>query len=585
MSRLHNVLGCLRPYRRPLVIASVLTGVLTLIGMAPPLLMRSLINRVARDNEWGLFPLLMGGMLAVPLLRALVNIFNSILLNTIGIGIISDLRKGLFSKLMRLPIGFYNQTPAGAIHQRLFGDVGNISGLAGGNLVALLGDAMMVAFSVVVMLKLSWMLSLLTFALLPLYYVNSRYFSRRIQDASVQLRSRIDHISSMLQERLSAHELIQAYGQDRREATQFSSRAKQVMDAAVQGQAYSITFNQLADFLNRLGNSVIYCAGCYLYVKGRLSYGDVVAFAAYSTQLLGPVVRFAQMANQFVQIGVSVDRINEIRHREPEVREHAGARAVTALRGDIVVEGVTFGYEPGRPVLRDLHMEVASGTNVAIVGAPGAGRTTLAMLLRRFYDPLSGRVSVDGRDVREFRLGDYRRALALVMPESAIFDGTIRENLCYGKPDAAEPRMIEVAKAVGLHDFVASLARGYDTRLGTGGLRVSVGTRQQIGVARVLIADPAILIVDEATAALDPETDEQVHQAICRIMQGRTCIFIVHRLQMARTADRILVLHEGRLHEAGSHLQLLHTAGTLYRTLYAQQYGHDLLPAIREGRP
>ena len=585
MSRFRQALSFLQPYRRPLIIASILTGVLTLIGMAPPLLMRSLINDVARENKWGIFPLVMGLLIAVPVFRALVNIFNSIILNRTALEIVSDTRKGLFRKLMRLSMRFYDETPTGAINQRLFGDVGNVSGLAGGNLVVLLGDGIMVVFSVVVMLKLNWMLALLTFALLPLYYLNTWFFSRRIQDASVQLSSHMDHISSMLQERLSAHELIQAYGQDRREATQFSSKAKQVMDSAVKGQTYSITFNQLADFLNRLGNTLIYCAGCYFFIKGKMGFGDVIAFAAYSTQLLGPVVRFSQMPSQLSQIGVSVDRINEIRNRESAIHEHPEAHPVTELRGNIRVEGVTFGYDPGRPVLRDFHIDIPAGSNAAIVGTSGSGRTTLAMLVRRFYDPPLGRVTVDGEDIRRFRIHDYRQALALVMPESAIFDGTIHENLCYGKSDASEERMVEVSKAVGLHDFVASLAKGYDTRLGTGSLRFSVGTQQQIGVARALISDPMILIMDEGTAALDPETAEIVHQAIYEMMRGKTCIFIVHRLQMAKTADNVMVLHDGQVAETGSHEELLHTDGTLYRGIYGQQYGEDELPPAREVKP
>jgi ATP-binding cassette, subfamily B, multidrug efflux pump len=585
MGRLRQILSFLRPYRRSLIVAAVLTGVLTLIGMAPPLLMRSLINDVARQNDWGIFPLIMGLLLAVPLFRAFVSILNSIVLNRVALGIISDTRKGLFRKLMRLSMRFYDETPTGAINQRLFGDVGNVSGLAGGDLVALLGDAVMVVFSVVVMLKLNWMLALLTFALLPLYSLNTWFFSRRIQTANVLLRSHMDHISSMLQERLSAHELIQAYGQERREKTQFSSRAKQVMDAAVRGQTYSITFNQLADFLNRLGNTLIYCAGCYFFIKGKMDYGDVIAFAAYSTQLLGPVVRFSQVTNQLAQIGVSVDRIDEIRNREPAIREHAGALPIAKLKGDIQVEGVTFGYDPDRPILRNLNIEIRAGTSVAIVGTPGAGRTTLAMLLRRFYDPVEGCVEVDGEDVRGFRIRDYRQALALIMPASAVFDATIRQNLCYGKPDATEERLIEVSKAVGLHEFVVSLSEGYDTRLGAGGLRLSAGTQQQIGVARALIAEPAILIVDEGTAALDPDTADAVQGAIHRMMQGKTCIFIVHRLQMAQSADNVMVLREGQLVESGTHEQLLRTEGTLYRDIYGQQYGDDQLPPTREAKP
>ena len=583
MKRLRQILVFLRPYRGPLILAAVLTGGLTLIGMAPPLLMRSLVNDMAREGRWGLFPLVMGLLFAVPVLRAIINIVNSIALDQVARGIIGETRKGLFARLMRLSMRFYDQTSAGAINQRLMGDVGTISGVAGGGLIALLGDVVMIIFAVVVMLRLSLPLSLLTFGLLPLYYLNTWFFSKRIQVANVQLRSRMDHISSMLQERLSAHELIQAYGQDKRESTHFSSQAKQIMDSAVRGQAYSITFNQLSAFINKIGNTLIYCGSCYFFVKGSMGYGDVIAFCAYATQLLGPIVRFSTVANQIAQVAVSIDRIDEIRNQEPAIREDPEAAPIEALHGDIRVEGVTFGYDPNNPVLRELSLDIPAGSHVAFVGSSGSGRTTLAMLLRRFYDPVDGKVEVDGKDVRRYRLQDYREALALVLPESTLFDGTIRENLCYGKPEAAEDRMIEVATAVGLHDFVQSLSDGYDARVGAGGLKLSVGVQQQIGIARALISEPFVLIVDEATAALDPDTAEMIHQAILQIMEGRTCILIVDRVLMARSSEHVGVLHEGRLAELGTHEELLRRSGSLYREIYGRQYGEDRLPPPKEG--
>ena len=581
MSRLGQILGVMRPYRWPLTAAAVLTGGLTFVGMAPPLLMRRLVNDVAKEGQWGVFPLIIGLLIGVPILRALINIANALALNKVGLGIIGDTRKRMFAHLMRLSMRFYDQTPVGAINQRLMGDVGNISGIVTGGMITLLADAAMVAFAVVVMLRLSPMLSLLTFALLPLYFLNTWFFSKRIQAANVQLRSRMDHISSTLQERLSAHELIQSYGQEKAEATQFSSQAKQIMDAAVRGSAYNISFNQLSQFINKIGNTLIYCAACYYFVKGRMGYGDVIAFCAYATQLLGPIVRFSTVANQITQAGVSIDRINEILDHEPAIKEAPDPAPIETLRGDIRIEGVTFAFTDGRAALKDIRMEIPAGTHVAITGTPGSGRTTLAMLLRRFYDPAEGEIRVDGQNIRNFRLRDYRQSLALVLPESTIFDGTIRENLLYGKPDTSEDRVVEVAKAVGLHAFVAELSKGYDTRLGTGGLKLSAGIRQQIGVARAILSEPFILLVDEATASLDPESAENVNQAIRQAMQGRTCVMIVHRVLMARNADHVAVVHEGQVAEEGTHDELLQQPEGLYRTLFARQYGEQRLPPTR----
>ena len=582
MKGLGKVLAFMRPYKRPLVVALVLTGGLTVIGMAPPLLMRRLLNDVAREGRWGIFPLVMTLLFGVPVLQAIVNVANSLTLNRVGLSIIADTRKRIFAHLMRLSMRFYNDTPVGSITQRLMGDVGAVSGVVTGGIITLLTDTIAVGFAVVVMLRLSLPLSLLTFALLPLYFLNYRFFSTRMQAANAQLRSRMDHISSMLQERLSAHELIQAYGQEREEASQFASQTKQIMDSAVKGSAYSISFNQLAAFLNKLGNTLIYCAGCYYFVKGTMGYGDVVAFCAYATQLLGPVVRFTAVANQIVQVGVSVDRIQEILDREPAIEEAPEPTPVEALRGEIKVHGITFGYGPSNPALKAVDIEIPAGTHLAVLGPPGSGRTTLAMLLRRFYDPAEGRIEVDGTDIRQYRLKDYRQALALVLPESAIFDGTIRANLCYGRPDATDEQMLDVAAAVGLHELVDGLAQKYGTRLGTGGLKLSAGVQQQIGIARALLSEPFILIADEATASLDPMTAEAVNEAISRAMEGRTFILIVSRVLMARQADEVAVLDEGQIVATGTHDELLTQPDSLYRDLFARQYGEDRLPPAGE---
>ncbi len=577
MRGLGKVLTFMRPYKRPLAFSAALTGLLTIIGMAPPLLMRRLINDVAREGEWGIFPLIITLLFAVPLFQAIVNVVNSITLNRVTLGVIRETRRRLFDRLLRLSMSYYKKTPVGSLRQRLMDDVANISGIVTGGIITLLTDVIAVAFAVVAMFLLSPMLLLLVLALLPLYYLNYWFFSGRMQAANAQLRSRMDHVSSMLQERLSGHELIQSYGQGDRNAAQFSSQAKQVMDSAVRGSNYSISFNQLAAFINRIGNTLIYCAGCYFFVCGTMEFGDVIAFCAYATQLLGPVVRFSTVANQLVQVGVSVDRIQEILDQEPAIREAPDAAPVETVQGHLRIDGVTFGYDQEHAVLRDVRLDIPPGTHLAVVGPHGAGRTTLAMLLRRFYDVGGGRIEFDGADIRELRLQDYRRAVAMVRSESALFDGTIRENVCYGKPEAAEERMIEVSKAIGLHEFVQELAEGYETKIGAGGLRVSAGIQQQIGVARALISEPGVLIVDEAIASLDPHTADTVNRAIIDLMRDRTCILVVHRLLMARGADQVAVIENGTVAQIGTHQELIRDVKGLYGRLFALQYGEDRL--------
>ena len=571
-------LAYLKPYTGSLVAAVVLTGGLTIIGMAPPLLMRRLLNDVAKQGQWGIFPMVMGLLFAVPVLRAVVNLCAALALNKVGLGVIADLRNRMFAHLLKLSMRFHNGMPAAAVNQRLMGDVANVSTIVTGGAITLLTDLIAVSFALVVMLKLSWQLSILTLLLLPLYFLNYRFFSKRIQQANVTLRSHMDHISTSLQERLSAHELIQSYAQEKTEAAHFSSQAKQIMDAATRGGAYSISFNQIAAFINKIGNTSLYCAGCYLFITGKMGYGDVVAFCAYSTQILGPVVRFSSVANQIKQVGVSLSRIGEIMDRKPAIEETLPAVPVQELGGDVRVDGVTFAYDDGTVALQDLHLDIPAGSHVAIVGPTGAGRSTLASLLRRFYDPQQGRVEVGGTDVREYRLEGYRSAVGLVLPEVTIFDDTIRSNLAYGKPDATQERMIETATAVGLHSFVTGLADGYDTRLGTGGLKLSTGMQQRIGIARALLSEPFVLIIDEATAALDPDSAQEVNEAVRKAMAGRTCIIIVSRTLMARDADLVVGMDDGRVVESGGYEELLATPDGLCRTLFAMQYGPERLP-------
>jgi ABC-type multidrug transport system fused ATPase/permease subunit len=476
----------------------------------------------------------------------------------------------------------YNDMPVGGINQRLMGDVANISNVTTSGIITLLADLVAVVFAVFVMLRLNWKLSILTFALLPLYYLNFRIFSKRIKSTNAVIRTHMDHISSMLQERLSAHELIQSYGQEEAESTHFSSRAKQIMNASIRGSAYNISFGQISAFINKLGNTLIYSAGCYYFVKGAMEYGDVIAFAAYSTQILGPVVRFSSVANQIVQVGVSIDRVNEILDREPAIKDSPDALPIEELQGDIKLEGVTFNYEGGELALKEVSLEISAGTHLAVLGSAGAGRTTLAMLIRRFYEPTDGRIAVDGTDISQYSLREYRKNLAMVLPKSTIFDGTIRENLCYGKPDASEETVIQVSKAVGLHEFVEKLSQGYNTQLGTGGLKLSAGTQQRIGIARALISEPFILIADEATGSLDPESAEAVNKAISDAMEGRTYIMIVHRALMAKDADTVAVMDEGKVLETGVHDELISEPDSLYRDIYGKQYGEERLPPVKE---
>lgn len=578
MENLRQLLIYIRPHKRRILFAVLLTGSLTLIGMAPPLLMRRLINDVAAGGRWGLFPLIMTLLVAVPVFRAIINLGASISLNTVGLGIIRDTRRRMFRHMMYLSTDYHQSAGSGAMQQRLMGDVGVVSGLMSGGIVTLMSDIVAVVFAVSVMLRLSPGLSALTLALLPLYFLNYRYFSHRIHSTTTALRANMDHISSTLQERLNAHQLIQSYGQEKAEAMHFSSQSKQVMDAAVRGTSYSIAFNQLSAFVNRVGNSLIYCAGCYFFVTGSMGYGDVIAFCAYATQILGPVVRFVTVANQIKQAGVSIERINEIMSRQPAVKDHPEPRSVRKLRGDVELRKASFRIGGERSVLKDVDLSLRAGTHLAIMGGKGRGKTVLAMLLRRFYDPTSGLITVDGVDIRSYKLKDYRNATGMVQSRSSIFAGTIRENLCYGHPEADEEQMMAVSKLVGLHDAISRLRRDYDTRIGAGGMCLSSGIQQKLGIARALLHAPHILVLDDAVATLDPDSAHTAVHAVRSSMEGKTCVMILSRALLALSADMVAVMGEdGKLAELGPPKELLLQPESAYRSIFTAQYGADVI--------
>ena len=567
-----RIFDVLKPYAGPLLGALGLTIGLTGVGMLSPLLMRRLINDVAGSGRWDILPLVLIGLAAVPILSAVLNVSNGLVLNFVGRSIIGRTRVRIFTHLMRLSLRFYDETPAGTIKERLFGDVATVSSVATGGIITVIADVVAVAFAVTMMVRLSWVLSLVTFGLLPLYVLNYAFFSKRIQSSTALLRSRMDHVSSTLQERLSAHEFVQSYGQEEEETVHFASQARQIMRAAIKGSAYSISFNHLSALANKIGNTLVYCLGCLFFIRGEMGYGDVVAFAAYAAQLLGPVVRLTTVANQIVQIRVSAGRIQEVLGRQPAIRDDPEAEAVEEIRGDIDIEGVSFGYEAGERALEDIRLHIRAGVDLAIVGQQGAGRSTLAMLLFRHFEPERGAIRVDGKDIRTYRLHDYRSRIALVMPEAAVFDASIRENLCYGKPEASEGQMIGISKAIGLHPFVEGLAGGYDTKLGAGGLKLSAGNRQRIGIGRALISRPLVLIMDEATASLDPVSAAEIHAAVAKAMEENTYIMIISRLLLAKEADEIVVLDEGRVVETGTHEDLLGTKDSLYGRQFRSQY-------------
>ncbi len=542
----------------------------------------------------------------------------------LGNRLIADLRRDLFDHLQRLSLHFYSKERTGSIVSRLINDIQQAGNVVNGGVILVIMDAVQVLLALGLLFALSWQLALAVFGVLPLYVLTFRLFNHRVRNASRRVQSQISKISGTVQERLSGIALVKANAAEAREREQFVLDTEEHYGRVVEQSAVSHLIAGISEGLVHCGTVVVIGYGGYLAVRGNPPFtaGDLTRFLGYLGIMYGPIRRFADLNIMYQQSLAALRRVFEVFDITPKIVEKPDAIGGTPRRGEVVFQSVTFGYDADdsdesrvrldsrdssgessqdddsvgfeRPaprtaarrnkmVLEDLNFTVHAGQRVALVGPSGSGKTTLVSLLPRLYDVSGGRILIDGIDLRDYRLSPLRESIAIVQQDSLIFSGTIRDNLCYGRPQACESEMIDAAKAANAHGFISKLPDGYYTQIGERGVNLSGGQRQRLNIARALLKNPRILILDEATSALDSESEALVQSALDRLMRGRTCFIIAHRLSTVRNADRILVLHDGQIVEDGRHDQLLACDG-LYARLVRRQFG-EVLPPLALTQP
>ncbi len=467
-------------------------------------------------------------------------------------------------------MGFYDKRHVGRIMSRVTNDVETLNEFLTSGVEVAIGDIFILVGIVTVMLFMNAWLALMSFMVIPILLIVTMLLGKRVREAYRLTRKKISGVTANLAESISGMRVVQSFSREMANAQQFDRVNVENFQANIQAARTSALFFPVVDVIGSLGTCLVLWFGGTSVMNGSLTLGVLVAFMAYVTRFFIPIREISMLYNNVQSALAATERITEILDARSEVEEAKDAVELQRIKGEIKFNNVSFGYEPDTFVLKDITLEIRENERIALVGPTGAGKTSLASLAARFYDPQKGSITVDGYDLRKFSLKSLRSQMGIVLQDPFLFTGSIRENIAYGRPDASEQEIVEAAKTVGAHDFVMNFEQGYDTNVGERGVRLSMGQRQLISFARALLADPRILILDEATSSVDAYTELLIQNAMKKLLEHRTTIIIAHRLSTVRSADKIVVIDDGKIVDTGTHEELMRHKG-LYRKLYEMQ--------------
>ncbi|MEM7659490.1 MAG: ABC transporter ATP-binding protein [Bacteroidota bacterium] len=567
-----RLLRYVRPYRKQFAGALSLTiGIALLNPLRPVLIQYILDNPVATGNSQ-LLRVMVFVLMTLIIGQGFVTYANTYLTNWLGQSIIRDIRKEVFNHIIRLRLSFFDRTPIGMLQTRTISDVETLNDVFTSGLVRILGEMLQIIAILAAMLYVNWKLALAVLTTLPLLIYATVVFKNKVKVSFQQVRKAVSDINSFMQEHLTGMQIVHIFNREGEELSRFDEINTRLKGAHVKSVLYYSIFFPTVEIITALSLGILVWYGARNVMQGDLQFGELVAFIMFTQMFFRPLRMLADQFNVLQMGMVSAERIFKILDTEEFIEDEGKESSIASGEPiDIQFDQVHFAYQEPNWVLKDIHLEVKAGERVALVGSTGSGKTTIINLLSRFYEIQQGRILINGTDVKDFSLGDLRALTGVVLQDVFLFSGSIRDNITLNNAEVPLAQVEEAAKRVGAHEFISRLPGGYDYQVQERGATLSLGQRQLIAFARVLTYNPQMLVLDEATANIDTESEEIIQQAIETVMAGRTSIIIAHRLSTIQKADKIVVLKQGRIMEAGTHQELLQLGGA-YHQLYEMQF-------------
>ncbi len=568
---LMRLLPYLNPFKVVLILVLFFVLIYTLLGLIGPYLMGTAIDKfIATKDAAGLMKIAIA-MLTVYLLNNLFTALSAWLMSDVSQRALKQLRKDLFSHLQSLPISFFDRNPAGELMSRLTNDIDAINQAVSQNVTSLLASVLSLVGILIAMFVLDKWLALASVLVVPIMFWFTEFVARYTRRGFRELQKHLGQLNGVMEEAISGQKVVKAFRRNESAIALFRQHNEEVFRAGVSANSYALLLMPLTNVLGNFFVIVLAGLGGWLALQGLVTVGIIATFITYGQNFIQPLRQLANMYNSIQAALAGSERVFEIMDMPSEVDDAPDAKSAISIKGHVQFEHVNFGYRPGQLIIKDMTLDVKAGETFALVGPTGAGKTTIINLLTRFYEITGGSVHIDGIDIRDIKKEDLRRQLGLVLQDTFMFSGTVMENIRYGRLDATDEECVQAAKLADADHFIRQLPRGYESNLSERASNLSQGQRQLLSIARAILADPAILILDEATSSVDTRTEARIQKALLRLMKGKTSFVIAHRLSTIRDADQVLVINDGEIVEKGTHQQLLDRKG-FYHHLYISQF-------------